>query len=79
MGISSISEGRQGRRYADTKATASYMGVSTAFLEKARVTGTPAIPFIKLGRSVKYDLDVIDQFMAECSRSSTSELASTTA
>ena len=72
MSISSIAEARQSRRYADTKTTAEYMGVSAAFLEKARVTGLPKIPFIKLGRSVKYDLDVIDGFMAERSRLSTS-------
>ena len=73
MSIDSIGEGRQGRRYADTKVTAGYMGVSSAFLEKARVTGIPKIPFIKLGRSVKYDLDLIDRFMAERSRLSTSD------
>ena len=75
MGITGIGDTRQSRRYADTKATANYMGVSAAFLEKARITGLPKIPFIKLGRSVKYDLDLIDRFMAERARVTTSEAA----
>jgi hypothetical protein len=74
MSIGSIGEGHDGRkRYADTKATAAYMRVSTALLEKSRVTGSPKIPFIKVGRSVRYDLDIIDGLMAEWSRLSTSE------
>ena len=73
MSIGSIGEGRSGRRYADTKATAAYMGVSTALLEKSRISGVPKIPFIKIGRAVRYDLDRIDAFMADRARFNTSE------
>jgi hypothetical protein len=71
MSIGSIGEGRDGRRYADTKTTAAYMGLSVPFLEKARVTGEPRIPYIKVGRSVRYDLSVIDEIMARWTRLST--------
>jgi hypothetical protein len=71
MSIGSIGEGRR-KRYADTAGVANYTGLSKAFFEKARVTGIPAIPFIKLGRCVRYDLDVIDQIMADRARVSTS-------
>ncbi|HVB15166.1 MAG TPA: hypothetical protein VNF04_01405 [Stellaceae bacterium] len=63
------------KRYADTQATAEYMNMSAGFLEKARVTGTPKIPFLKIGRSVRYDLDQIDAFMGDRSRFNTSEAA----
>jgi hypothetical protein len=62
-----------GRRYADTPTTAAYLGVSTSFLEKNRVSGKDAIPYIKLSRKVLYDLDVIDRLMAASARINTSE------
>jgi hypothetical protein len=71
MSISSIGEGRR-KRYADTAGVANYTGLSKAFFEKARVTGVPQIPFIKIGRAVRYDLDLIDQMMADRARISTS-------
>jgi hypothetical protein len=73
MSIGSIGEGRR-KRYADTAGVASYTGLSKAFFEKARVTGVPQIPFIKIGRAVRYDLDVIDQMMADRARISTSAI-----
>jgi hypothetical protein len=63
------------KRYADTRVTAEYIGVSVQFLEKNRVSGKDAIPYIKLGRKVLYDLDVIDRVMAENARVTTSEIA----
>jgi hypothetical protein len=74
MSIGSIGDGRR-KRYADTRATAEYMNCSAAYLEKARVTGLPQIPFIKLGRKVLYDLDIIDQLLADRARVSTSARA----
>ncbi len=71
MSVPSTAAGH--RRYADTEAVAVYTGLSKAFFEKARVTGIPKIPFIKIGRAVRYDLDAIDQFMADRSRLTTSE------
>ena len=71
MSIGSTGGGRR-KRYADTAGVAAYTDLSKAFYEKARVTGDPPIPFIKIGRAVRYDLDVIDQFMADRARISTS-------
>ena len=72
MSIPSTGLGRH-RRYADTEGVAVYTGLSKAFFEKARVTGEPEIPFIKIGRAVRYDLDAIDQFMTNRSRLTTNE------
>jgi hypothetical protein len=71
MSIGSIGDGRR-KRYANTAGVADYTGLSRAFFEKARVTGIPQIPFLKIGRAVRYDLDQIDQFMADRARISTS-------
>jgi hypothetical protein len=61
------------QRYVDTPDAAQYLGVSTAFLEKNRVTGAVDIPYIRLGRRVLYDLVVLDRVMAEMARLNTSE------
>jgi hypothetical protein len=74
LSIASWGIGRA-KRYADTKATAEYIGVSAQFLEKNRVSGKDSIPYIKLGRKVIYDLDVIDRRMAENARVTTGEIA----
>lgn len=72
MSIGSVGEGKR-RRYTDTAGVADYTGLSISFFEKARVNGAPSIPFIKVGRAVRYDLDVIDQILAERVRTSTSD------
>jgi hypothetical protein len=72
MSITSSDLGKQ-RRYADTRKTAEYLGCSETFLEKNRLTGAIKIPFIKLGKKVLYDLDVVDAVMAENTRLSTSD------
>ena len=51
------------------------MSMSEAFLEKARITGVPKIPYVKIGRAVRYDLNEIDAFMAASARLNTSEAA----
>jgi excisionase family DNA binding protein len=73
MSIGSIGEGKQHRKFATTQQAADYLGVSTAFLEKDRVTGTHQIPFVKLGRLVRYDLTTLDHVMADRTRLNTSE------
>lgn len=54
------------KRALTEKETADYIGMSRSFLRQARMEGnrdnrTPAPPFIKIGRSVRYlrgDLDI---------------------
>lgn len=48
--------------------TAQYIGMSRAYLRQARVEGnresrTPAPPFIKIGRSVRYLRDDLDSWL----------------
>jgi predicted DNA-binding transcriptional regulator AlpA len=75
MIVEDTSHKRRQHRYADTRSTAQYMGMSEAFLEKARITGEPKIPYVKVGRAVRYDLDEIDALMAARARFNTSEAA----
>ena len=42
-----------------TPQLAKEIGVTAPYLNKARVTGTPNIPYIKIGRLVRYDLDAV--------------------
>lgn len=57
----------------NTKQAASYLGVSTSFLEKDRWAGA-RIPFIRLGsRSIRYRLQDLEQFIARQRMRSTSE------
>jgi excisionase family DNA binding protein len=44
-------------------ALAEILGVSTSTLAKWRLSGCPTIPFIKLGRSVRYPQDAVQQFI----------------
>jgi len=56
-----------------TVQSARYLGVSASFLAKARVYGKPAIPFTKIGASVRYRKCDLDAFVAANLRCSTSE------
>ena len=52
-------------RGLSTKAAARYLGLSTSFLEKARInqTKTPGPPFKKIGKRVVYLKDQLDTFL----------------
>ena len=56
----------------DNRATASYLGVSTSFLNKSRVSGFGP-PFLKIGAKVLYEVADLDAWLARRRRSSTSE------
>lgn len=58
--------------YLNTRTTSELTGISESTLEKWRVSGT-GIPFVKAGRSVKYAVDDIHQWMAARRVLSTSE------
>lgn len=55
-----------------TKEAAHYLCVSTAFLERDRWAGA-RIPFVKIGRNVRYQLAELDAYIAARIRRSTSE------
>jgi len=52
-----------------------YLGVSKSFLARARVSGTPVIPFSRIGGCVRYRRNDLDAFIAENIAHSTSEIA----
>lgn len=51
------------RRRVDAQGVAEYLGISRSFVEKDRST-RQIIPYIRLGRKVIYDLDLVDQALA---------------
>jgi len=46
------------------KEAADYLGVSTSFLYQKRITAR--IPFIRIGRSIKFDIKDLDRYIEEC-------------
>jgi excisionase family DNA binding protein len=61
------------RRRLSVEEAAAYTGLAASTLNKYRVAGKPAIPFIKVGRRVTYDSADLDAFLAAHKRHSTSE------
>ena len=59
-----------------SEAAAHYLGLSTRFLEKLRLTGGGP-RFVKVGRRVLYRREDLDRFLEERTVSSTSELGGT--
>lgn len=51
--------GQSERMLATEKELADALVISTSFLQKDRLLPTPRIPFIKLGLSVRYDIDEV--------------------
>jgi len=41
------------------------LNMSTRTMAKARSTGSPAIPYLKIGRTVRYDPVAVDAWLAE--------------
>jgi len=58
-------------RYLAADAAAKYLGVSSAYLAKLRITGGGPV-FSKLGRRCVYDVADLDQWFADRKRASTS-------
>ena len=61
-----------GSRRVRTKQAADYIGSTKSTLEKKRLTGDGP-PFIKIGRTVVYDVADLDAYLAENRRRSTSD------
>jgi excisionase family DNA binding protein len=61
-------------RLLTTEQTAQILGISPSTLAKARVFGGK-LPFVKLGRSVRYRLEDILSFIDQQTRVSTSQPA----
>lgn len=52
-----------GSRWVAGKEAARYLGVSEGMLEEDRRTGRLGIPFHRIGRTVRYDLNEIDAWV----------------
>ncbi|MBF0327333.1 MAG: helix-turn-helix domain-containing protein [Alphaproteobacteria bacterium] len=61
------------KAYLSVRAAAAFLGVSKSYLDHARVSGQPAIPFAKLGRRVVYDRADLEAFVDARKHISTSE------
>ena len=59
-------------RLLDQAALAQYLGKSTAWCERARLEGN-GVPFVKLGRHVRYKAEDVLQFVNDRLRTSTSD------
>ena len=47
---------------------AARLNISPRTMAKARSTGNPAIPFIKIGKTVRYDPVAVDHWLAKNTR-----------
>ena len=50
-------------RWMRVEEAAQYLRVSTDFLNKARITRTPNIPFSRIGNRILYDRHALDTFL----------------
>ena len=55
-----------------SRSAAKHIGMSPSWLAKRRMAGLPPA-YLKLGKSVIYDEEELDRFLAACRRQSTSE------
>ena len=53
--------------------TPDYVQLSVPTLENDRLTGSLGIPFIKVGKAVLYNFDLLDEWLAKHRRPSASE------
>lgn len=57
----------------DTEGAARFLGLSPRTLENRRVSGIESPAYTKIGRSVRYSLRDLEEFVAERRRRSTSD------
>jgi hypothetical protein len=67
-----LSEMPHNSRRHRSRSAAKHIGMSSSWLAKRRMAGLPPA-YLKLGKSVIYDEDELDRFLATCRRRSTSE------
>ena len=54
------------RRLVDLAAAGAYLGVCTRTVSKLKSTNQ--LPYVQIGRSVRFDLNALDEFVAKHSR-----------
>jgi predicted DNA-binding transcriptional regulator AlpA len=60
-------------KFLKTAAAAEYLGLSTKCLENWRITGQGPV-FIKMGRSVRYTVEDLEDFVSSAKQTSTSQV-----
>ena len=50
-------------KWRSEEGAARYLNCSRSFLSKDRVTGLHGIPFYRLGRHIRYNIDDLDDFL----------------
>jgi predicted DNA-binding transcriptional regulator AlpA len=73
-----LREHMQQKRYLRPKQAADYIGIPTSTLAKRRLRGD-APEYIKIGKAVFYDIEVLDRLMASRRRRSTSDTSNAAA
>jgi len=58
----------QERKLNSTKQESQRINISDKTMAKGRSTGVPNIPYIKIGKTVRYDPDVTDAWLIKQSR-----------
>jgi predicted DNA-binding transcriptional regulator AlpA len=66
------------RKYLTTKEAADHIRLSESALEKKRVDGSGPV-FVKLGKSVRYEISALDEWIAAGRHKSTTEPVAATA
>ncbi|VAW71644.1 hypothetical protein MNBD_GAMMA12-1144 [hydrothermal vent metagenome] len=62
------------KRFLTTTEAAHYIGMSKAFLERDRWAGA-RIPFVRMGsRAIRYDIEMLDQYINSMIRKNTIRL-----
>jgi len=61
MTINELATGR--KKWGTTKIAAQYLDCSESLLAKDRISGLLGIPFCRLGRHIRYNLDDLDAYL----------------
>jgi hypothetical protein len=64
------------KRWLRTRAAAEHCGFTESTFEKKRITGMDCPPYSKIGRTIVYDVFLLDSWMEDHCVDSTSEVAS---
>lgn len=70
MNTSNVPEQKITPRLNTPEQEAVRINLSSRTMAKARSTGNPDIPYIKIGRTVRYDPVTVDQWLAKNSHNS---------
>jgi len=50
------------RKWTDTRGIARHTGLSTFWFERDRCNRLVGVPYVRVGRAIRYDIDAVDKF-----------------